>query len=162
MIVGNLSLINVDGKLWDYVSEEYIKSLKNTYPSDTTHFTPSFHLGMAYFFKIDKSYKPLIYSQETKAWLPYKEDFFSKSFKHNLIEIKQLNSYLNYKPNIDITDYDQWGAWRIGRDCNDGSYSQEQAINRLKSIFPQPSLEPYFQAGFLGNECPELTAKRTE
>ena len=64
--------------------------------------------------------------------------------------------------NFDITDYEQWHAWRIGRDCKSEHYSLEDAIKHLKNTFPQSDFEPYFHAGFSGKECPELSAKQAE
>lgn len=53
---------------------------------------------------------------------------------------------------------DQWQAWRIGRDCRSNGDTKEAALVRLSSTFPQAAKRKYFEAGFAGAECPELTA----
>lgn len=91
-----IPLINIDGKLFDHVSNEYIYSLKNKYPIDTTHFIPSCFNGNAYFYKIDNTYNTSIYNPETDTWVHCDQDVFFIERK-NLIDIRELNNYLNKK-----------------------------------------------------------------
>ena len=91
-----IPLKNDDGQLFDHVTLEYIFSLRNTYPADTTHFTPSCFKGTATFYKIDKqSCKALLFNAETSTWIEPDEDIIFSSARKNLIDIGIVNSYLN-------------------------------------------------------------------
>ena len=57
-----------------------------------------------------------------------------------------------------LDSYEQWHAWRIGRDSRQAGTSAEQAVERLCSVFPQASQRVYFDAGFAGQDCPAPTA----
>lgn len=61
-----------------------------------------------------------------------------------------------------ITDETQWTAWRIGRDCKSDSCTQDEAVKRFQSFSNDEGLRSYFEAGFSGKECPDLTAPKTE
>jgi hypothetical protein len=57
-----------------------------------------------------------------------------------------------------LDNYEQWHAWRIGRDSRHEGASEKQAVQRLQSVFPQYTQRAYFDAGFAGQACPKLTA----
>ena len=57
-----------------------------------------------------------------------------------------------------LDNYEQWHAWRIGRDLRQSGATEAQAIERLHFTFPQASQKRYFDAGFAGQPCPHLTA----
>ncbi len=57
-----------------------------------------------------------------------------------------------------IDSEDQWQAWRIGRDCRQADTELGSAIARLETVFEQPDMRLYFDAGYAGRECPTLTA----
>jgi len=61
-----------------------------------------------------------------------------------------------------IDNFDQWHAWRIGRDTRSDGTSHDCALARLENVFPQAELVSYFDAGFAGNPCPHLTAPNPE
>lgn len=57
-----------------------------------------------------------------------------------------------------LDNYEQWHAWRIGRDSRQSGATEAQAVERLQFTFPQASQRRYFDAGFAGQACPHLTA----
>lgn len=57
-----------------------------------------------------------------------------------------------------VNSEDQWQAWRIGRDSRAAGDTYNSALSRLKNTFPQAEQLEYFEAGFSGLECPDLTA----